>query len=373
MQGPAFIPSFLPPSGDFSGREIRLALSEADQEVARLDGIAHQIEHPELLFSHYLKREAVLSSAIEGTHTTLADLVLFEASQKQSGPDDVHVSNYVSALSYGRERIADLPLGRRLFAELHQILMAATEQRQTTPGRLRDCVVYIGSPPFPSARFVPPPPEFVPELVDDLERYVATADEPVLVKLAVAHYQFETIHPFRDGNGRLGRLMILLWLERQRILTAPMLYLSAYFERHKEQYYDALLRVSTHGAWEDWILFFLRGVATQSRDASRRTRELSTLRSEYKSRLTGPRTAEGLHRLVDDLFGIAAISVPGARRILGVSYPAAAASVKRLVAAGILNPEPYVVRGTGYYVAGELLRKIQEPFEEVQPRSIDHG
>jgi Fic family protein len=236
LRGLAFLPDTLPPSLDWTSLELRTALSAADQELTRLDGMARQIERPELLFANYLRKEAVLSSAIEGTHTSLADLALFEVSRTSRNPDDAHVENYVKAFEYGRERVDEVRVGGVLFNELHEILMAAADERRFAPGRYRDCQVYVGQPNFESARYVPPPHMYVRELIDDLDTYLERNPEPALIKLAVAHYQFEAIHPYRDGNGRVGRLMISLWLRRSGILTAPLLYLSAFFERHRDEY-----------------------------------------------------------------------------------------------------------------------------------------
>ena len=364
-RGHAFVPVVLPPTIDYGSRELRLALSRADRALARLDGIARQIERPDLLFRNYLRREAVLSSKIEGTHTTLADLVLYEATHiGKPGSDDEAVANYLAAFDYGRARCTDIPIGRQLFNEMHQILMRGTEDEKTTPGRVRDCLVVIGTPPMASARFVPPPALFVRELLENVETYLGFEDEPPLIKLALAHYQFETIHPYRDGNGRLGRLLISLWLQRERILTEPMLYLSAYFERRQSEYYDRLLRVSTQNAWLDWIVFFLNGVETQSVDAAARTQRLVELRARYHQILTGPRVTQNLHRLVHELFKTPAMSIPMARDFLGITYPAARALIERLVDAEILNAQTASVRGTAYYIAGQLLRALESPMEQ---------
>lgn len=364
QRGKAYVPGFLPPKLKWSA-EMRLAQSAADQELARLDGIARQIDRPELLFANYLKREAVLSSAIEGTHTTFEDLVLFEASRQHRTNDDRHVENYVKALNYGRERVKEIPLGKRFFCELHKVLMQATDHERTTPGKTRDCLVFVGDPSFQSARFVPPPELFVDELLENLSNYIDDKEVEVpLVKLAVAHYQFEAIHPFRDGNGRVGRLLIVLWLYRKNILKAPMLYISAYFERNKGEYYDRLLNVSTNGSWDDWVVFFLRGVAEQSRDAWRRTQKLSDLRGQYKRRLNGPRVSASLYRLVDNLFDFPVISVPIAAEALGVTYAAAKSSVQKLIDIGILVAEPKQYGGTGYYIAGELLSLVNKNLDD---------
>ncbi len=364
-RGHAFVPNLVPPDIDYGSRELRLALSRADRALARLDGIARQIERPDLLFRNYLRREAVLSSKIEGTHTTLADLVLYEATHVgKPGSDDEVVGNYLAAFDYGRARCTEIPIGRQLFNEMHEILMRGTDELKTTPGRLRDCLVVIGTPPMASARFVPPPELFVRELLENLEAYLSLEDEPPLIKLALAHYQFETIHPYRDGNGRLGRLLISMWLQRERILTEPMLYLSAYFELRQIEYYERLLRVSTENAWLDWLMFFLDGVETQSVDAAARTQRLVELRARYHRILTGRRVTQNIHRLVDELFKIPAMSIPMARDFLGITYPAARALIERLVEAEILNAQTVSVRGTAYYTAGQLLRALDAPMEQ---------
>jgi Fic family protein len=363
-KGLAFVPSALPPATlDFGDREIRLALSTADQALARLDGMARQIDRPDLLFASYVRREALLSSAIEGTHATLADLVLFEATQVKRHIDDVHVSNYVTAFNYGRSRVRDIPIGRTLFNELHAILMDASDHEKTLPGKIRDRLVFIGTPTFEAARFVPPAEYFVPELLENLEDYLNTENEAPLIKLALAHYQFEAIHPYCDGNGRLGRLMISLWLHRERVLTSPMLYLSAYFERHRDEYYNTLLRVRTVGAWKEWVIFFLRGVAHQSRDAARRIEVLIHLRNKYRIRVAGTRVSHGVLRLIDELFLIPVITVPQAEKILSVTTKPARASIERLVKVGILSTKRRFGT-TMFYFADELLRLTNIPLDD---------
>jgi len=364
LAGQAFVPARLPPADIDLGRaDLRLALSEADQQIARLDALAGQLEKPETLFHSYLRREAQLSSAIEGTHTTLAGLALAEASQREETSDEREVLNYVAAFTYGRARIAEVPVGRTLFNEVHSILMRHADEH-LLPGQFRDCLVVLGRD-LNTARFVPPPHYEVPALMDDLQRYLLEEREAALVKLAIAHYQFETIHPYRDGNGRLGRMMISLWLQQQHILNAPVLYISAYFERHRTAYYDALFNVSRAGAWEDWIIFFLRAVAQQSRDAIWRMRRLISLRQEYYRRISGPRVSHGLMQLIDNLFNIPALSVPAAGRVLKVSYNAARESVRKLEQAGILDrTDPFA--GKSYWVASEIIRTLEEPFADVE-------
>jgi len=366
--GHAFVPEALPPTLNLGTRDLRLALSGADQALSRLEGIARQIERPDLLFRNYLRREAVLSSKIEGTHTTLVDLILYEATNvAQAGSDNEVVGNYLAAFDYGRTRCEEIAVGRVLFCELHKILMRGEDERNTTPGRFRDCLVVIGTPPMATARFVPPPDIFINELLENLETYLSGEAETALIKLAIAHYQFETVHPFRDGNGRLGRLLISLWLQKEQILTEPMLYLSAFFEQKQAEYYDRLLRVSTHGEWNEWILFFLEGVRTQSIDAAFRTQRLVELRRAYHERLTGPRVTQNIHRIVDELFKIPATSVPIARDFLGITYPAAKALIERLVSNRILSSESVTISGTAFFVAGELLDALNDRVPEATP------
>jgi Fic family protein len=367
-RGKAFLPAPLPPVAQVASRSIRVLNSEADRALARLDGMAAQIEHPEILFRNYLRREAQLSSAIEGTHTTLADLALFEVSGAERAGDESEVEGYIRALQFGLSAVEHEPISPRLITQTHAMLMPA-RRSDATPGRLRDCLVFIGeAATFADARFVPPPEIFVSELLDDLCRFLLDVQETPLIKIAIAHYQFETIHPFRDGNGRIGRLLISLWLQRERILLKPMLYPSAYFAQHRQAYYDALLGVSQSGAWEAWIAFFLRAVAEQADDAVQRARALSALRRAYGERLRGPRVPLGLASLVDHLFETLVVSVPDAARILGVTYPAARRQLDRLIDTGILAAEPISVGGTKYYFARELIRTIDGPLAEVSVR-----
>ena len=362
IRGQAFIPALLPPTALDLGRSgIRLALSDADQQIARLDALASQIEKPEDLFHFYLKREAQLSSAIEGTHTTLAGLALAELNEGEQTADEREVLNYVRAFSYGRARISEIPVGTTLFHELHRLLMDHADP-SVRPGRFRDCLVVLGRD-LATARFVPPPDYEVAPLVDNLQRYLEDEREAALIKLAIAHYQFETIHPYRDGNGRLGRMMISLWLQQQRILNAPVLYISAYFERHQTEYYNALFKVSAIGAWEEWILFFLRGVAEQARDAAQRMHRLVALRQEYHRRVSGPRASHGLVELIDDLFNIPVCSIPAAAKMLGVSYNAARESVRKLENAGILvRSDPFA--GKNFWIAAEVIRTLEGSLDE---------
>ncbi|HEY6327303.1 MAG TPA: Fic family protein, partial [Candidatus Cybelea sp.] len=350
-----------------SGKPIRLALSRADGELARLDGAAGNIVNPENLFLNALRREALLSSKIEGTRTTLADLALFDLVREPRN-DSLAVADYLEAYKYGRQRCHEIPVGVALLSEIHGILTQHDDRKRTQPGRLRERTVVIGSPPPLQARFVPPPWNFVRKLVENLADYLANENEAPLIKLAIAHYQFETIHPFLDGNGRVGRILISTWLEREGILTAPMLYISAYFQQRQQEYYDRLLKVSTHGEWSEWILFFLEAVATQARDSVIRSKNLDDLRKRYHKEVEDANgRSHNTHKLVDDLFRIPVTSVPSAAELTGITYAAAKAHVQKLIRLEILDGEnPLVYRGTQYYFARELIRAVEGPLPDAE-------
>ena len=362
-KGISFLPHALPPKMDFGSKRLRIALSTADRKLARLDGQSRLLDDPEGLFASALSREALLSSKIEGTRTTLADLALFDLIKRPDN-DSLAVANYVDAYSFSRVRCKDIPIGAGLLCEVHRMLMRH-DADQARARSLRQQTVLIGDPPLSQARFVPPPWTFVRELMDNLEEYLAKDDEPPLIKLAVAHYQFEAIHPFCDGNGRVGRILISAWLEAQQILTAPMLYISAYFQQRQEEYYNRLLRVSTHGEWEEWIIFFLEAVATQSRDSVLRAKKLTQLRSAYHEKVEKEKTrSHNTHVLIDGLFRIPIMSVPRARALTGITYAAAKAHVSRLIELGILDGEPFLYKGTTFYWPRELSAAVEGSLEE---------
>ena len=361
-KGVAFVPHRLPTEIDLGSRAMRVALSRADTELARLDGLVRgNIPEPETLFQNALRREALLSSKIEGTRTTLADLALFDLVKKPNN-DSLAVANYVEAYNYSRQRCREIPIGMTLLSEIHSLLMRHDDSDRTTPGRIRERTVLIGNSPPIQARFVPPPWNFVRELLENLEHYMEHDEEAPLIKLAIAHYQFETIHPFLDGNGRVGRILISAWLESQSILAAPMLYISAYFQQRQEEYYNRLLKVSTHGEWEEWILFFLDAVATQSRDSALRANRLDDLRKRYHQLANG--RSHNTHKLIDELFHVPLISVPVAADKTKITYPAAKAHVMKLIDLKILGAEPFAFQGVNYYFANELIAAVEGPLPE---------
>lgn len=338
----AFVPNELPPhASGLWDEELMTRLSAADRAIGRLAGIAKTLPNPHLLIGPFKRREAILSSRIEGTHASMSELVLFEARPEDEGEqgDVLEVYNYVKALDHGLERVKALPVSKRLIREVHGILMRGVRGQERTPGEFRTSQNWIGPPgsTIATATFIPPPPAEMQDCLDRLERFLqAPSTLPPLLRLAMIHYQFEAIHPFLDGNGRVGRLLITLLMCVESILPSPLLYLSAYFEQHRQDYYAHLLRVSREGAWAEWLKFFLLGVTEQAADAEDRAARLIDLRAEYHATLHTARSSALLLRLVDHLFTTPAVSVAGVARLLRVTPRSAQGSINKLVAAGIL-------------------------------------
>ncbi len=292
----AFVPAPLPPALTYDA-DLVLALSRADAALSELAGLGRRLPNPHLLIAPYTRREAVLSSRIEGTRTSLSDLLLDEAGEPPAsarrpgaGADDLReVRNYVAALEHGVERLRDLPLSLRLMREVHERLMRGVRGDQATPGEFRRSQNWIGpagSTPT-TAPYVPPPVEQMTSALHQWERFLHDQRDalPDLIQCALMHEQFEAIHPFLDGNGRVGRLLITLFLIERGRLPQPLLYLSGYIEAHRQDYYDLLQRVRTHGDWTAWLLFFLAGVAETGRAAVRQAQELMDLREDLRARL----------------------------------------------------------------------------------------
>ncbi len=338
----AFTPHSLPPEVPLSWPLVRV-LSDADRAVSELAGVARNLPNPHLLINPFLRREAVLSSRIEGTQASLSDLFVFEASERTEAPqsDDIEeVVNYIRALEYGLHYIRQ---GRRislaLLKEMHETLLRDVRGQDKSPGQFRTKQNWIaeGSRRLEHARFVPPPVPQMNDALDALESYIqAPSDLPPLVRLALIHYQFETIHPFEDGNGRIGRLLITLLLCADGLLPEPLLYLSAYFERHRDDYVDRLLGVSQKNAWGEWMAFFLVGIAEQGRDGIRRAGRLMELRETYRRRLQGARVSALTLQLTDELFAYPAINIAQAAARLHVTRRAVALSLNKLLADGML-------------------------------------
>jgi Fic family protein len=367
----AYIPDQLPLRLELD-TDTLLLLSQADQSLGRLAGIGHFVRNSALLVKPLLRREAVLSSHIEGTQSGLAELYRYEADQLPFPPrrgssdnEDAHeVYNYVVALEYGLHRLESLPVSTRFIRELHRHLMKEVRGEQATPGELRTTQNWIGPAgcTLNEATYVPPPVDVMTEALGDLEKYVHRAPEyPQLIRLALVHYQFEAIHPFVDGNGRVGRLLLALLTVQWNLLPSPLLCLSAYFDRNRDTYYRLLLGVSTRREWLEWIRFFLSAVISESADTLSRLRSLQDLRDSWHLQLKSqPRTSALTLRLADSLMEQPFVTVPAAAKLLGVTYRTAQLHVDRLQHEGILKPRDARRYGK-VYTARDMLRVINAP------------
>ena len=312
----------------------------------------------------------MLSSRIEGTQTGITDLYLYEARQMalpgmkpaSTDADAREVLNYVRALEYGLERVQTLPISLRLVRELHEHLLKGVRGERATPGEFRHSQNWIGKPrcTLNDADYIPPPVPEMNDALDAFEKYLHSGnDHPPLVRLALIHYQFEAIHPFLDGNGRIGRLLLSLLLVNWKLLPLPLLYLSAFFERHRQDYYDLLLAISERGAWSEWLAFFLSGVAEQSQEANQMAKKLQDLQLKWREKLTKARASALLLRLADSLFESPLVTIPQAQRVLGVTYRTAQQNVERLVEEDILQQESKTSYGKTFS-ARDILNLISE-------------
>ncbi|MCX5975548.1 MAG: Fic family protein [Coprothermobacterota bacterium] len=341
----AFIPAPLPPNPpvQITG-ELLMLLSQADHALGRLDGSIQTLPHPNLFVYMYIRKEAVLSSQIEGTQSSLQDVLSAEAKiLAPNRPKDVdEVVNYVRAMNYGLERLAELPVSTRLIREIHAELLQGVYSSHLTPGELRTSQNWIGPGgcTLSDATFVPPPPHEVPQKLAELEQYLhADTGLPLLIKIGLVHAQFETIHPFLDGNGRVGRLLITFLLCEQRVLLKPVLYLSYFFKQHRQQYYEELQSVHHAGTWEQWLTFFLRGIAEVSEQATDTARKILSLREAHRHMITENlgRAAGNGHRLLEHLYEHPIVSVNDVLGLIGTTYQAANNLVIRMANSGILR------------------------------------
>ncbi len=285
----AFIPKFLPPKIKWD-LELVNKLVDAQKALAKLNGFISRLPNRKILLTNFISKEAILSSQIEGTQATIEDLGLYQATGEERTEDVREVSNHIDALYHGQKLLEELPICIRMVKELHSILLKDVRGVNRTPGKFRRTQVYIASSgqKIEYASFIPPPQKMLLELLGNWEKFIQSNTKiPSLVLAAIMHYQFEAIHPFLDGNGRIGRLLIMLLLLKQKQLDEPVLYLSAYFASHRQQYYDQLLNVSQNSDWRSWILFFLDGIIQLSQDALVKARKLFDLYDGYIHKYSG--------------------------------------------------------------------------------------
>jgi len=361
----AFLPNPLPPDLQWSPGLIAL-LSEADRSLGELAGLGRSLLNPHLLVRPFIRREAVLSSRIEGTQASLTDLYTYEAVQMslfEIAGDVREVQNYVRAMEYGLERLETLPVSLRLIREIHAQLMEGVRGDHWNPGEFRHTQNWIGpqNSTLENATFVPPPPDEMLQALTRLEAFLhASSDLPPLIRLGLIHYQFEAIHPFLDGNGRVGRLLSSLLLCAWGLLPQPLLNLSAYFEANREAYYDHLIQVSQKGMWLEWSGYFLQGVKSQAGDAVQRIRRLHDLRERYRAKFQTSRAAARLLQVIDFLFEKPVLTIQQVAASLDVHYPSAQRYVKHLEAEGILSETTGRARDR-VYRADEILHAIEAP------------
>jgi len=358
----AFVPAPLPPALEWTPRLIGL-LSNADRLIGKLAGEGGRLPNPHVLIRPFVQREAVLSSKIEGTQATLGELLASEAGAVvERSPEDLReVSNYVVALEHGISRLKRLSIGVRLIRELHEKLMKGVRGERASPGHFRRVQNWIGLPGSTpaTAAYVPPPPREVRACLMAWEKFVEESELPPLVTIALAHYQFEAIHPFRDGNGRVGRLLITLFLVQRKILPTPLLYLSAFFEASRRYYYDGLRGISQRGEWNNWLEYFLLGVARMSEDALRRAARMNQLLARWQRAVSGESSKVPL-RVVDMVGANPFITIKGVAEKLGVAFTTAQRAIERLERVGILRPVNDARRDR-VYCAKALLDVLEEP------------
>ena len=358
----AFTPAALPPPIDFTDDLIH-QLSEANRLLGELSGTGKLLPNPYLLISPYIRREAVSSSRIEGTLTSLNDLFFFESaeSEKPRVPDVIEVRNYVKAMEYGIQRLEKLPISIRLVREIQKVLMEGVRGGQATPEELRKSQNWIGPPgcTLNDATYVPPPADEMKKSLSDWEKFIHSKhDIPILIQCALMHYQFEVIHPFLDGNGRIGRLFITFLLCERKYLTQPLLYLSAFFDRFRDEYYSRLLAVSQLGEWNEWIHFFLNGVISQSTEAISDAEVILSLHTVYRKLIDeSKKVPESAYRLCEEIFLNPVVSISTLSKKWQMPFNSVKTGVNRLIELGILREVANRKRNK-LFVARELMELL---------------
>ncbi len=359
----AFIPAPLPPDLDWTSTLIA-ALSNAERELARLTTLAGNFPFPRLLVQPFIRREAVSSSRIEGTRASLTNLYNYKSAQLSfldSDNDVREVHNYVLALGYGLERLKTLPVSLRLIRELHARLLEGVRGEQLTPGNFRRTQNWIGpaGSTIETATYVPPPVDEMLDALGVMEKFIhADADFPALVRAGMIHYQFEAIHPFLDGNGRVGRLLVILLLREWGVLSQPLLNLSAYFERYRQEYYDHLLAVSQRGKWEEWLRFFLRGITAQAQDGIFRMTRLQGIRTRYEELVLADRNSQRMTAVIDFMFSRPILTLRQLESALDIPYMAAKRYIDKLVEAGVLQETTGYARNR-VFMAYEIFQALE--------------
>ena len=338
----SFVPNTLPPDPPIKmDAEMQSLLSMADRKLGRLDGITEILPNPDLFVAMYVKKEALISSQIEGTQASLVDILDADNAESIEKNNDIaDVVNYVAAMDYGLKRLKTLPISLRLIREIHAKLIKGVRGSTKNPGEFRKTQNWIGPKgcTLQTASFVPPSVPNMIESMGDLEKFIHNDDFiPPLLKIAMIHAQFETIHPFLDGNGRMGRLLITFWLCEQKILSQPLLYLSYYFKKNRTEYYDRLMDVRFKGAWEEWIKFFLKGVAEVSDEATQTAKKILALKEDISHKIASENIGNNAQRLLDYLFYTPVITRSDIVEKFGITNPTAGDLIESFCKMGVLQ------------------------------------
>jgi Fic family protein len=358
-----YVPHPLPVSLSFTSQQVK-QLTMAERALGELSSLSRQMVNPYLFMRPFLRREAVLSSRIEGTVTQLRQLLLFDIEEepKEDIEDAQEVQNYVDAMNYGIDALERMPLCLRLIREVHRELMQGVRGEDKRPGQFRNCAVAIAKKgqSFHDARFVPPQHTQIEELLKEFEKFLNRQDDlPLIARLALAHYQFEAIHPFMDGNGRIGRLLMTLMLHESGALARPVLYLSAYLEKHDAEYRDHLLSISQRGTWNEWISFLAEGIREQSLDAVLRSRKLLELHTVYRARMQKNSQSSAILEIVDHLFESPFVTIPGIAKKLEMTQTAVTKQFEKLMEQNILVETYPERRRSRVYHAPEVIELLE--------------